>query len=47
MCEVINLLHYFTDEQIAEVKAEYERQLEDIQRKLAVIAIEEARRNEL
>ena len=45
MGEVINLLQYFTDEQIAEVKAEYERQLEDIQRKLAFIAMEEARRN--
>ena len=46
MSELINLLRYFSDEQIAHVKAEYERQLEDIQRKLAFIAIEEARRNE-
>ena len=36
---------YFKDEHLEEVKADLERQLEDIQRKLAIIAIEEARRN--
>lgn len=46
MAEVIDMLHYFSDERIAEIKADLERQLADIQRKLAVIAMEEARRDE-
>ena len=46
MGEVIDMLHYFGDDRIAEIKADLERQRKEIQRKLAIIAIEEARRND-
>ena len=46
MGEVINLLRYFSDDRIAEIRADLERQRKEIERKLAVIAIEEARRDD-